>query len=435
MSAGTITGQYPLQWQEKTMSRYRLFICIPCALLLCIASSCAVVGKKSIGNPQDPYPLKSPPLIGQIVHLPTGTLVSPDSMMAIAGDSRITYVGETHDNPASHRLEFQVLHALSERYPGRLALGMEMFVLSQQPILDRWVAGELDEKTFLKQSQWFDNWNMDFAYYREILNFARDRHIPVIALNAEKALVKAIRSKELAQLSAAEKLQLPDLDFSDPYHRALVEAIFGDNSHARLFKEQFISAQVVRDETMAESVAHYLKSPAGENRHMVVIAGGDHVSSGFGIPRRVFRRLALSYTIIGGMEINIPPEKEDRTMNVTIPGFPMVPYDFLVYQSYEDLPATGVRLGVMIDMEPTGRGPLVKSVVPSSNAERAGLLAGDLLVSLDGQVLKDTFDLTYAVQQKHPGDHSVLQIERNGKPMKVEIDFQATQKGHQHGKK
>jgi uncharacterized iron-regulated protein len=397
-------------------------------------TACAPAGRQVMGDPQEPYPPAAPPRIGQIVHLPTGIQVSQAQMLAVAGDARIAYVGETHDNPASHRLELQVLQALAERYPGRVALGMEMFVRSQQPALDLWVDGKLDEKAFLKKSRWFDIWNMDFAYYRDLLNFARLRHIPVIALDAEKSLVRAVRSKAPEQLSPAERAQLPELDLADPYERGLVTSIFGEHTHGGMSIDGFIRAQAVRDETMAESAARYLASPAGEDKHLLVIAGGDHVSNGFGIPRRVFRRLAASYTIIGGKEINIPSEKSDRLMNVEIPDFPMVPYDFQVYQAYEDLPETGVRLGVMIETAPAGHGLVVKQILPGSNAERAGLQLGDLLLSLDSDSLTEISDLTGAVQQKHPGDRGVVQIERQGKPLKVEIVFLAAQKDHQHDK-
>jgi len=407
------------------------------AATLCLfaMTACAPVARHVMGDPQDPYPLAGQPKIGQIVHLPTGIPVTQAQMLAVAGDSRVVYVGETHDNPASHRLELQVLQALAERYPGGIALGMEMFVRSQQPALDHWIAGGLDEKAFLKQSRWFDNWNMDFAYYRDILNFARLRHIPVIALDAEKSLVRAVRNKPPEQLTPAERSQLPELDQTDPYERGLVTAIFGEHSHGGMTIDGFIRAQALRDETMAESAARYLASPAGEGKHLLVMAGGDHVSNGFGLPRRVFRRFASSYTTIGGKEIDIPPAKRDRLMNVDIPDFPMVPYDFQVYQAYEDLPETMVRLGVMFEAAPAGHGLVVKGVLPGSNAERAGLQQGDLLLTLDGESLADNFDLTYAVQQKHPGDHGVLQVERQGKAMKMEVVFLAVQKDLQHGKK
>jgi len=415
----------------RTMKK---FVCITSLFSLISLGGCCTAGKQLVGDPQDPYPLKEKPQIGQIVHMPTGTTVSMAQMLTMAGDMRIAYVGETHDNPASHRLELNVLKALAERYPGRTAVGMEMFVRSQQPVLDRWVKGELDEKAFLKEARWFENWNMDFSYYRDLLNFAREKQIPVIALDAEKGLVKAVRSKTRDQLNATELAQLPELDFGDVYHRGLLEAIFGDNSHAKLMIDGFVRAQVLRDETMAETLSRYLMSPEGRDKHLLVVAGGDHIRNGFGIPRRVFRRFATSYTIISGVEINVPPDKQDRLMNVTVPDFPMPPSDFLVYQAYEDLPVKGVRLGVVIENSSAGRGLVVKSVQPGSNAERAGLENGDILLSFDGETLSDTFDLTYAVQQKQPGDKSVLQIERKGTPMRLEIVFKAKQEGGLHGK-
>ena len=140
------------------------------ALGLFALTACSPFGKHLMGDPRNPYPLQDPPKIGDIVHMPTGTLVSQAQMFAVAGDARIVYLGETHDNPASHRLEVQLLEALAERHPGRQALGMEMFSRDQQPVLDRWVQGLLDEKTFLRESRWFENWSMDFDYYRDLLN-------------------------------------------------------------------------------------------------------------------------------------------------------------------------------------------------------------------------------------------------------------------------
>lgn len=402
-------------------------VCLIFTFCLSAASGCSPAGKQLMGDPQDPYPLTSPPRVGQIVHMPTGIPVTPAQMLSAAGDARIVYVGETHDNPASHRLELQVLQALAERYPGRVALGMEMFRRSQQPVLDRWSAGELDEKAFLKESRWFENWKMDFGYYADLLNFARERHIPVIGLDAERDQVLAVRNKTPDQLSSQERAALPEMN-DDPYQRGLVTAIFGDHSHGALVLDGFLRAQVLRDETMAESVARCLAGPDGQNKHLLVVAGGDHVVNGFGIPRRVFRRLPTSYAIIGGKEIDVPADKLDRFMNVTIPDFPMVPYDYLVYQAYEELPRTGVRLGVMIEAASDGRGLVTKSVLPGSPAEQAGLQLGDLLLTLDGDSLKEYSDLIGALRLKHPGEQAVLQIERQGKRVTVNVSFPAASK-------
>jgi hypothetical protein len=208
---------------------------------------------------------------------------------------------------------------------------------------------------------------------------------------------------------------------ADPYQRAMVAAYFSDHTHGEMQLDGFIRAQTIWDETMAESVARYLASPEGEGLHLLVVAGGNHVNYGFGIPRRAFRRLPASYVVIGGQEIHIPEEKKKEMMDVNLPIFPMIPYDFLAYMDYEELPKTGVRLGVMIEPAPLGRGLVVREIVSGAIAERAGLQKDDLLLTLDGETLKDNIDLIYTLKQKHPGDRMILKVDRHGKSKNVEV--------------
>jgi uncharacterized iron-regulated protein len=397
-------------------------------------TACCPVNKQLLGDPRNPYPIDSQPKVGEIIHLPTGKLVNEKELMAVAGDARVVYIGETHDNPASHRMELEVLKSLSEIHPQKLALGMEMFVRSQQPALDRWIAGKLDEKKFLRESHWYENWNIDFAYYRDLLNFTRDHRIPIIALNAGKELVYAARVKHSDQLSTAYQALLPEMDMTDPYQRAMVAAYFSDHAHGEMELDGFIRAQTVWDETMAESVARYLASPEGKEMHLLVIAGGNHVNYGFGIPRRVFRRFPSSYITIGGREIRIPKDKKPEMMNVTLPIFPMVSYDFLEYIDYEDLPESGVHLGVMIEPAKQGRGLVVREIVSGSNAAQAGLQKDDLLLTLDGETLKDNLDLIYALKQKHPGDRMTLEVERHGKAIYVDVLIPPSEEKDHQGK-
>ncbi|MBU5615151.1 ChaN family lipoprotein [Geomonas azotofigens] len=404
------------------------------SLLTMTACSAPRATRYLLGNPENPYPQRKSPEIGDIVHLPTGTLVTRQQMLDVVTDARVVYVGETHDNPAAHRLELDALKALEERHPGKAALGMEMFVRSQQPVLDRWVAGDLDEKAFLKASRWYDNWKMDFAYYRDLLLYAKEKHIPVVALNAEKELVQAVRSKPLEELTPEQKAQLPEMDFSDPYQRAQTESMFsGHDSHGKMAVEGFTRAQTLWDETMAESAVRYLTSPAGKERHLLVVAGGNHVSYGFGIPRRVFRRLPTSYATIGGRELAVQRAEKPVTMEVVLPDFPNVPFDFLVNYAYEGLPKQGVLLGVMFEPDPKGRGLVVNTVVPDSNAARAGVQKGDLLLTMDNEQLKDSLDLIYAVKQKHVGDKSTLKLERKGEVLDLEVLFKIGE-APKHGK-
>ena len=370
-------------------------------------------------DPELPYPPPRPPQIGDVLHLPTGFYVDFQAMLRAAGDARIAYVGETHDNPASHRLQLQVLQALAERYPGRVAMGMEMFNPTQQPVLDRWVAGELSEREFIKESDWYNVWRLDFAYYRDLLLFARERKIPVIGLNAERELLQQLRQAP-ADLPEELRAQLPELDLADPYHRRMTEAVFADHPLGEGQFERFYRAQVLWDEMMAQSVARYLAA-APEGTRMVVVAGSQHVRHGAGIPRRAFRRLALSYVLVGNHELDLSPEKQQTLMQITPPKLPMPAYDYVVYTAYETLPQRGVKLGIRL--EGTERGPVIRSVSSGSPAERAGLRPGDVIRQLDGEATPESFDVVYLLQQKDPGSEAQLLIERDGQQMQVRAAF------------
>lgn len=391
-----------------------------CGIALWALTACAM--NAPIGSPEAPYPLAQPPRIGEIVHLPTGTLVREEEMLAAVTDARIVYVGETHDNPASHRLQLAILQAMVERWPGQVSLGMEMLTRKQQAVLDRWVANELSEKEFLKEAEWYSVWSMDFALYRDLLIYARDHRIPVIGLNAEKDLVKAIGRHLPAELSEEERIRLPEMDMTDPYQTAMVEAIFGGHAAGDSLLGGFQRVQTLWDETMAESIVAHLLTCLDGSQRMVVLAGGNHVRYGFGIPRRVFRRMPTSYVLVGGQEINVPDSKQDRLMDVDMPRFPMPAYDYLVYTAYEDLPGERVKLGVRMEEE-DGR-VVVRNVGSGSTAERAGVMAGDVILTLDGIAIADNFDLIYEVGLRKKGDKAVLEVERAGEKLKLDLDFQ-----------
>jgi uncharacterized iron-regulated protein len=392
-----------------------------CCLGLLTLSACTMTNGP-IGNPELPYPPAQPVEVGTIVHLPTGIVVSEEEMLAAVTDRRIVYVGETHDNPASHRVQLAVVEAMAKRWPGMVSFGMEMLTPAQQPVLDRWVAGELSEKEFLKQVKWYSTWAMDFALYRDLLLLARDRKIPVIGLNADKDLVKAVGRKALAELTEEERARLPEMDMTDPYQSALVEAIYGGHVSGEGRLAGFQRVQTLWDETMAENVANYLLACPDGTRRMVVLAGGNHISYGFGIPRRVFRRMPSSYALVGTREVVGGADKQDRIMDVEMPGFPMPSYDYLVFTAYESLPDDKVKLGVRME-EQEGK-VVVKEVVAGSAADQAGVQAGDVILTIDQEPISENFDLIYAVGQKAKGDKGLIEVERAGARLTLEVEYQ-----------
>jgi uncharacterized iron-regulated protein len=365
-----------------------------------------------------PYPAAKPPQAGDIIHLPTGITMNFAQAMEMISAARVIYVGEMHSNFQAHEAQRRIVEDLERRFPGRVAIGMEMFREPQQPALDRWTRGELTEPEFLKESKWYDNWGSDFGHYRGILAFARDKRMDVIALNPSKEVQKQFAAAGTEPLPPEIAAKLPETDFTDPYQRALLQAIFkGHDAGSKVF-DSFYRTQILWEETMAARIVDYLASPAGAGKKLVVIAGGFHVRYGLGIPRKALRRAALPYTIVLPTEISIPEElKAELTMDVEPPELPMLPGDFAWMVPYEDVAEKRVRLGVMMRAQ-TGA-VIVEKVLPGSPAEEVGIRFGDQFVSIDGVPVTEQGDVVIAISAKKPGDRVQVKLLRDGAPVTV----------------
>jgi uncharacterized iron-regulated protein len=233
-----------------------------------------------------------------------------DDMMG----ARVVYLGEEHNSEEDHALHARILEALYA-HDSSLALGLEMFQRPAQPHLDDYVAGRIDEDTMLERTQWRERWGSDFDAYRPMVTFARQHRLPVVALNARREITRVVGRQGIDGLEEAVRASLPELDLDNQAHRRLVSEGLG--SHAESMRpeqlERLYQAQVIWDETMAETIAQTLSSPdapPGDGQtgdgsavaRMVVIAGRLHVESGLGIPERAARRGASPHRILIGLD-------------------------------------------------------------------------------------------------------------------------------------
>lgn len=361
---------------------------------------------------------------GSIVHIPTGVEVDQSSLIDDLANARVIYVGEVHDNMEDHRVQLFVLKKLTERFPGGIAVGVEMFQRTAQKELDAWIRGERSEKEF--QKMWYQNWGMDKRFYDELFSFIREKKISLIALNAPDDWVRTVSEKGMDGLAASGEEALPEIDRSDPYHRKALEAVFSGHGTGAEDFQAFYDTMLLWDETMADTIAHYLKSPAGRDKKIVVFAGGFHLSYGFGIPRRVFRRLPQPFRILMPHSKEpspdaLPHPEMSPTLDVESPDIPLYYADYVWAVPYKTLTRRGVRLGVQIKTD--DRGVKIIGVIPDSVADVAGLKKGDIVTRFDGNSMVETFDLSYAVRQKNPGETGTLSFLRGEQTLEIEVTF------------
>ena len=404
--------------------RFRTGICAIGISGVLLLSGCAANRAGMTGSPEMPYPPSAPPKAEEIYHLPTGLRLSVDGMIEMLSGARLVSVGETHDNLNDQRVELTVVRELHRRFPGKIAVGMEMFREPQQEVLDRWVAGELTELEFLKDSKWYGTWGYDFGAYRDLLLFAKENRIDVIALNPPKDLQQAVSRGGLDNVPEELRRKLPEIGETDPWQRAVLLGVFGGHAgHGGEDEsfDSFLRVQLLWEETMAQKVVDYLKSPRGEGKRMVTITGGWHVKYGFGLPKKVVRRLPMAYAIVLPEEISAPEQKEGRLMEADLPEVPLLPAHFAWYVPFESLEEKRVRMGIR--MEEKEGILLVESVVAGSPAEKAGVAKGDELVAFDGQPVKETVDVFFRVGEKREGDTAQLTIRRGGEEKILELTF------------
>ncbi len=233
---------------------------------------------------------------GVIISTKLGKPVSFQELLAGLNSCQIVYIGEKHTNVSHHQIQLEIIQAIFKTH-SNLAVGMEMFDHTYQEVLDLWAAGKLDQKDFLKKSHWYANWRFDFSLYREILEFIKENHIRLVALNIPNHIPPKIREGGIDNLREDEKVHLPkQIDTSKSAHRAYLQNVFDDHKHhfrGEVEFENFYIAQCVWEDAMAEMIAQHLK-----NDVMVVLAGNGHIQFKYGIPDRVFDRTGALFRTI-----------------------------------------------------------------------------------------------------------------------------------------
>ena len=294
-----------------------------------------------------------------------------------------------------------------------MAIGLEMFRRSAQAQLDQWNADKLSMKELKKL--FHTNWGTGYKLYQPIFDFAHAHKLPLIGLKSTNEVENSFRSGD----PAPDGTFYPELNEQDPYHRAFSMAAFGGHRGTNKALEKPYRMLLLWEETMAQTVSQFLMNPKYKETKLIVLSGGFHVQYGFGIPKRAFRRVPHSYSVIQPTVTHVPEKLKDREMEVEKVSIPLYAADYAWKVEYK-VP-DNVRLGVRLEQKKEGI--MIMEVMENTNAERAGILEGDLLIAMDGQKLSKVEEILEQLQNKNFTDRSTFNLLRNGRKLKIKVQF------------
>lgn len=179
------------------------------------------------GGRKGPSPWAAPPLekAVSIRDGRTGELLSLDELLEGLAEADAVFLGETHNDETTHRVELVVYDGLLARRDGNVTLAMEMFERDVQQTLDDSLAGEIPEEEFLAKARPWSNYR---AAYRPLIETAKAAGKPVIASNVPRPLLRRVAAEGpevLESLEGDEQRQAPEelLPNTDAYCRLQTE--------------------------------------------------------------------------------------------------------------------------------------------------------------------------------------------------------------------
>ncbi len=245
----------------------------------------------------------------------------PELLDALAKVDAV-FLGETHLDDTTHQVEQHVLEQLLAARHGKVVLSMEMFERDVQRVLDDYLAGRIDEATFLQRARPWQNYR---TAYRPLIEAAKAAKIPVVAANFPGSLRRAFAGgggkQALDALNPAQRALVPDEIFaaSAAYWERVDRAVrghMGGGGGGGTPEERRYETQNLWDNAMGDAVA---KARAAHPDHAVLhVAGGFHVAYRDGTVAQFARRSPGStfavVSIAPTAELHLARPDRDREM-------------------------------------------------------------------------------------------------------------------------
>lgn len=180
------------------------------------------------------------------------------AMIERLAGAEVIFIGETHNCPIAHWMEFEITKALYQIDSAGLVLGAEMFETDDQHLVDAYLSREITSDEFEEKARLWDNYWTD---YYPLLFFAKDNGLEFVATNVPRRYAAYVKDNGLEALDALPEedrqfiAPLPiDFEYDEETDDmfSLMRRMMGDEGQGRSY---YAEAQAVKDATMAWSIA------------------------------------------------------------------------------------------------------------------------------------------------------------------------------------
>jgi uncharacterized iron-regulated protein len=242
------------------------------------------------GSPATPVPPQSQ--YDSIITDNNGRLLSINQLATGLASADVVIIGEYHGHHGAHLLQSLLQSALYQQRPQQL-LSMEQFTLNDQPELENYLAGKSGEEELIADTGAWSNYK---ASYRPLIEFSKNRNLPVVGANAPADIVRCVGrngQSHLDELDEPQRSQLPDNPFVDTpaYRKKFFDTLGGSHGgsndagdapsdHSTRLENSY-KAQLLRDNTMADQVIMALDDKP--DRQVVHLTGTFHAENRLGM--------------------------------------------------------------------------------------------------------------------------------------------------------
>lgn len=184
-----------------------------------------------------------------------GKKTNYNKLVKASQKAELILFGEFHDNPISHWMQLKLTKELHKT--NSLVLGAEMIERDNQPQLDQYLRGEINQRGLDTLARLWSNYKTD---YKPLVDFAKDHQLIFVATNIPRRYASMVYRggfEALETLSLEEQAWIAPLpikyDASLWQYQQMLEMAQGHGG------ENLPKAQAIKDATMAHSIVENIK--------------------------------------------------------------------------------------------------------------------------------------------------------------------------------